>query len=64
MNFYKEKAINAILIGNKERNKFADVNTLLDQAEELYFKYNFKEAFNYSTKALEKINYRDGGFTN
>ncbi len=61
---YKEKAINAILIGNKERNKFADVNTLLDQAEELYFKYNFKEAFNYSTKALEKINYRDGGFTN
>ena len=59
LNFKKEAEKN-ILIANKERYKFTDVNALVDQAEDLYENGNYKLAFEISNESIEKIKLKDG----
>ena len=59
LNFKKEAEKN-ILIANKERYKFTDVNALVDQAEDLYDNGNYKLAFEISNESIEKIKLKDG----
>lgn len=60
LKFYEESAKKSILIANRERNKFADVNVLLGQAENLYFNGDYKKANELTIQALEKISLKEG----
>lgn len=57
---YKDLATKAILKGNIDRSKFADVKILLEQAESFYDKLEFRKAYETAFSALEKINHKNG----
>ncbi len=57
---YKENAEKSIVKANRERYKFADVNNLVEQAENLYFNNDYKRAYEISNEANEKIKLKDG----
>lgn len=57
---FKNEAEKNILIANKERYKFTDVNALVDQAEDLYENGNYKLSFEISNESIEKIKLKDG----
>ncbi len=59
-NMYKEKASEQILLANRDRMKFAEVNNQLQQCETLYFNGNFKSAYELSDSIIKKLNNRDG----
>lgn len=59
--FYTEKnARELIVVCNRDRHKFADVNAILDQAEDFYKAGNFKKAYDYAKNALDNINHKEG----
>ena len=57
---YKERASEQILLANRDRMKFSEVNNLLQQCETLYFSGDFKTAYQSSDSILKKLNNRDG----
>lgn len=57
---YKERASEQILLANRDRMKFSEVNNLLQQCETLYFSGDFKNAYQSSDSILKKLNSRDG----
>ena len=56
---YKRLASEDILLVNRDRMKFAEINNLISQAETLYLSGDFKSAYDISEQALEKLNFRD-----
>lgn len=57
---YKNRATEQILLANRDRMKFAEINSLVSQAETLYFGGDFQNAFESSDNVLKKLNSRDG----
>ena len=49
-----------ILIANKDRAKYSDVNALLTQAEQLYFGGDFKKSTELALEAINKVSLKDG----
>ncbi|MBQ9266026.1 MAG: hypothetical protein IJ186_03040 [Bacilli bacterium] len=56
---YKNMASEQILLANRDRMKFAEINNLVSQAETLYLAGDFKSAFEISEQVLEKLNQRE-----
>lgn len=57
---YKNKAAEQIIVANRDRMKFAEINSLVKTCESLYFEGNFKSAYEGSSEILKKLNSRDG----
>ncbi|MBP5694429.1 MAG: hypothetical protein J6X03_03120 [Bacilli bacterium] len=56
---YKNMASEQIMLANRDRMKFAEINNLVSQAETLYLSGDFKSAFEISEQVLEKLNQRE-----
>ena len=56
---YKRLASEDILLVNRDRMKFAEINNIISQAETLYLSGDFKSAYEMSEQALAKLNFRD-----
>ncbi len=56
---YKRLASEDILLVNRDRMKFAEINNIISQAETLYLNGDFKSAYDMGEQALEKLNFRD-----
>ncbi len=56
---YKNMASEQILLANRDRMKFAEINNLVSQAETLYLSGDFKSAFEISEQVLDKLNQRE-----
>ena len=56
----KEKTSENVLLINRDRMKFSDVNTLLIQVENLYRNCEYKEAYKMSSDILEKLQSKAG----
>lgn len=59
LNNYKNLASEDILLVNRDRMKFAEINNIISQAETLYLSGDFKSAYEMSEQALSKLNFRD-----
>ena len=59
LNNYKKSASENILLVNRDRMKFAEINNVISQTETLYLNGDFKSAFEMSEQALNKLNFRD-----
>lgn len=57
---YKSRAVDQILLANRDRMKFAEINNLVLQSETLYLNGDFKSAFESSDGIIKKLNLRDG----
>lgn len=57
---YKKRAVEQILLANRDRMKFAEINNLVNQSETLYLSGEFKSAFESSDNIIKKLNLRDG----
>lgn len=56
---YKESAASNIMVANRERWKFGDVNNLVSQAETFYLSGEFENAEKMSASALENLANKD-----
>ena len=56
---YRRLASEDILLVNRDRMKFAEINNIISQAETLYLSGDFKSAYEMSEQALNKLNFRD-----
>ena len=59
LNNFKKLAEEDILLVNRDRMKFAEINNIISQAETLFLSGDFKNAYEMSEQALEKLNFRD-----
>ena len=59
LNNFKKLAGEDILLVNRDRMKFAEINNIISQAETLFLSGDFKNAYEMSEQALEKLNFRD-----
>ena len=57
---YELKAKNNIILINRDRSKFSDVNTLLNQAENQYNAGDYKESFELTENILLKLKAKAG----
>ncbi len=57
---YKAKTTKNVILMNRDRAKFTDINTLLSQVENLYFKGRYKEAYIMSEDVLSKLKDKAG----
>ncbi len=56
----KEKAKNNIILMNRDRCKFSDINSLLNQVETLYFEGNYSKAYEMSVQVLTRLKEKSG----
>ncbi|MBR1581750.1 MAG: hypothetical protein IJ656_01830 [Bacilli bacterium] len=56
----KRSARNLIITANRDRNKFADINSIIEQAEDLYKNGEYKQALDIVNNALNKIALKNG----
>lgn len=56
----EKTARNTILIANRERLKSSEINTILTQAEQLYFTGDYKKSCEVSQEAINHISLKDG----
>ena len=59
LNNYRNLASENILLINRDRMKFAEINNIVSQAETLYLNGDFKSAYDMTEQALNKLNFRD-----
>lgn len=59
LNNFKSLAHDNILFINRDRMKFADVNSLVSQAESLYFDGDYKKSYDMTSEILIKLNDKD-----
>ena len=59
LNNYRNLASYNILLINRDRMKFAEINNIVSQAETLYLNGDFKSAYDMTEQALNKLNFRD-----
>lgn len=57
---YKDLTMNNIILMNRDRLKFSEINTLLNQAENLYFEGKYKQAFDMSQNIMNKLQEKAG----
>jgi len=57
---YKKKCEKNIILLNRDRVKFADINTMMKDIENLYFKGNYSDAYNMSVNVLDKLKDKAG----
>ena len=56
----KERAKNNILLMNRDRCKFSEINALLNQVETLYFDGNYTKAYEMSVQVLNRLKEKSG----
>lgn len=56
---YKELAEGNILLVNRDRMKFSEINNILSQAETLFFNGDFKSSYEMSQTAIQKLDFKD-----
>ena len=49
-------ATNSIVYANRDRGNFADINDLINQAENMYYEGEFEQSYRVSGSSLAKIN--------
>ena len=59
LNNYRNLASENILLINRDRMKFAEINNIVSQAETLYLNGDFKSAYDMTEQTLNKLNFRD-----
>lgn len=57
---FKNKTIDNVMLMNRDRCKFSDINTLLDQVESLYYKGKYKDSYLMSESVLTKLKEKAG----
>lgn len=57
---YKVLTMNNIILMNRDRLKFSEINTLLNQAENLYFEGKYKQAYDMSQNIMNKLQEKAG----
>jgi len=57
---YKDLTMNNIILMNRDRLKFSEINTLLNQAENLYFEGKYKQAYDMSQNIMNKLQEKAG----
>lgn len=57
---YKNKTVDNVMLMNRDRCKFSDINTLLDQVESLYYKGKYKDSYLMSESVLTKLKEKAG----